>query len=79
MYIKKSDVEEHSYTVRCTACISILMGTARQEHSGACRKILEKAQKAKNAKAKMPESVEKKMEEDEQARKRKKAKKSMPR
>ena len=29
MYIKKSDVEEHGYTVRCPGCISILRGTAR--------------------------------------------------
>ena len=40
MYIKKSDVEEHGYTVRCPGCISILRGTARQEHSDACRRRL---------------------------------------
>ena len=76
MYIKNSDVEEHGYTVRCPGCISILKGTARQEHSDACRRRLEKdmegTQKAMNAKARMREYVGKKMEEDEQARKRKK-------
>ena len=74
MYIKKSDVEEHGYTVRCPGCISILRVTARQEHSDACRRRLEKemegTQKAKNAKARMREYVDRKMEEDEQARKR---------
>ena len=74
MYIKNSDVEEHGYTVRRLGCISILRGTARQEHSDACRRRLEKevegTQKAMNAKARMREYVEKKMEEDEQARKR---------
>ena len=48
MYIRKSDVEEHGYTVRCPGCILILRGTARQEHSDACRRRL--TQKAKNAK-----------------------------
>ena len=38
MYIRKSDVEEHGYTVRCPGCVSILRGTARQEHSDACRR-----------------------------------------
>ena len=76
MYTKNSDVEEHGYTVRSPGCISILRGTARQEHSDACRRRLEKdmegTQKAMNAKARMREYVEKKMDEDEQARKREK-------
>ena len=59
MYIKNSDVEEHGYTVRSPGCISILRGTARQEHSDACRRRLEKdmegTQKAMNAKARMRE------------------------
>ena len=69
MYIKKSDVEEHGYTVRCLGCISILRWTARQEHSDACRRRLEKdmdgTQKAMNAKARVRVYVEKKMEEEE--------------
>ena len=76
MYIKKSDVEEHGYTVKCPGCISILRETARQEHRDACRRRLEKemegTQKAKNAKARIREYVGRKMEEDEHARKRKK-------
>ena len=76
MYIKKSGVEEHGYTVRCLGCISIQRRTTRQEHSDACRRRLEKemegTQKAMNAKARVREYVEKKMEGDEQARKRKK-------
>ena len=76
MYIKKSDVEEHGYTVRCPGCISILRETARQEHSDACRRRLEKeiegTHKAMNAKARMREYVEKKIEEDEHAKKSKK-------
>ena len=76
MYIKKSDVEEQGYTVTCPGCISILRVTARQQHSDACRRRLDKemewTQKAKNAKARMREYVDRKMEEDEHARKRKK-------
>ena len=68
MYIKKSDVDEHDLTVRCPGCISILRGTARQEHSDACRRRLEKemevTQKAKNAKATTREYVNRKMKED---------------
>ena len=57
MYIKKSDVEEHGYTVRCLGCISIQRRTARQEQSDACRRRLETegTQKAMNAKARIEE------------------------
>ena len=72
----KGDVKEHGNTVRCPGCISILRRTARQEHSDACRRRLEKkmegTQRAKNAKAKMRECVDKKMQEGEHARKKKK-------
>ena len=60
MYIKKSDVEEHGYTVRCFRCISSLRGTARQEHSDACRRRLEETQKARHAKARMRQYVDRK-------------------
>ena len=76
MYIKKSDVEEHGYTARCPGCISILRGTARQEHTVECRTRIEKemegTRKARNAKARLREYETKKMEEGEQARKRRK-------
>ena len=72
MFIRKQDVEEHGYTTRCPGCVSILRGTARQEHTAECRRILEKewgmTERAKNAKKKVGEHVEKKMEEDENAR-----------
>ena len=42
MFIRKQDVEEHGYTVRCPGCVSILRGTARQEHSTECRRRLER-------------------------------------
>jgi hypothetical protein len=38
MFIRKEDVEVHGYTVRCPGCVSILRGTARQEHSAECRR-----------------------------------------
>ena len=64
MYIKKSDVEELGYTVRCFRCISSLRETARQEYSDACRRRLEKEmegiQKARNAKARMRQYVDRK-------------------
>ena len=37
MFIRKQDVEEHGYTLRCPGCLSILRRTARQEHSSECR------------------------------------------
>jgi hypothetical protein len=74
MFIKKEDVEEHGYTVRCPGCVSILRGTARQEHSMECRRRLEKelgvTERAKRAKKKVGDYVERKMEEDEEVRKK---------
>ena len=40
VYIKREDVEKHGYTSRCPGCISILRGTARQEHNEQCRNCL---------------------------------------
>ena len=74
MFIRKEDVEEHGYTVRCPGCVSILRGTARQEHTEVCRRRLEKelggTDRAKQARKKVDDYVEKKMAEDEEARKR---------
>jgi len=42
MFIRKQDVEEHGYTTRCPGCVSILRGTARQEHTAECRRRMEK-------------------------------------
>ena len=42
MFIRKQDVDEHGYTIRCPGCVSILSGTARQEHTAGCRRRLEK-------------------------------------
>ena len=42
VYISKEDVETFGYTARCPGCVSILRGTARQQHSEQCRKRLEK-------------------------------------
>ena len=42
VYISREDVEVHGYTVKCPGCVSILRGTARQQHSGECRKRMEK-------------------------------------
>ena len=75
MFIYKRDVEEHGYTTRCPGCVSILRGTARQEHTAECRRRLEKelgmTERAKRAKKKVGEYVEKKMEEDEEVRRKK--------
>ena len=74
MFIRKEDVEEHGYTVRCPGCVSILRGTARQEHTEVCRRRLEKelggTDRAKQARKKVDDYVEKKMAEDEEARKK---------
>ena len=73
MYIKKSDVEEHGYTVRCFRCISSLRETARQEHSDACRRRSEKemegTQKARNAKARMRQYVDRKRKKGDEEEK----------
>ena len=42
MFIRKQDVEEHGYTIRCPGCVSILRGTARQEPTAECRRRMEK-------------------------------------
>ena len=77
MFIRKQDVEEHGYTTRCPGCVSILRGTARQEHTAECRRRLEKelgmTERAKRAKKKVGEYVEKKMEEDEEVRRKRKS------
>jgi hypothetical protein len=81
MFIRKQDVEEHGYTVRCPGCVSILKGTARQEHSTECRRRLERelgmTERAKRAKKKVGEYVEKKMEDDEDARRKRSEEKNM--
>ena len=81
MFIRKQDVEEHGYTVRCPGCVSILRGTARQEHTRKCRRRLEKelgmTERAKKAKKKVDEYVEKKMEDDEDARRKRSEEKKM--
>jgi hypothetical protein len=76
MFIRKQDVGEHGYTTRCPDCVSILRGTARQEHTAVYRRRMEKelgmTERAKRAKRKVGEYVERKMEEDEEViRKRK--------
>ena len=57
MFIRKQDVEEHGYTTRCPGCVSILRGTARQEHTAECRRRMEKelgrTQRARMAKKKV--------------------------
>ena len=57
VYISREDVEVHGYTAKCPGCVSILRGTARQQHSDECRKRLEKelagTEKAKKAKRKV--------------------------
>ena len=42
MFIRVLDVDEHGYALRCPGCVTILRGTARQEHSADCRRGLEK-------------------------------------
>ena len=58
-------------------CVSILRGTARQEHTAECRRRLEKelgmTERAKRAMKKVGEYVEKKMEEDEEVRRKRKS------
>ena len=63
MYIKKSDVQEHGYALRCLGCISILREMTRARAKLPIPK--------KIGEGSVREYVEKRMEEDEQARKRK--------
>ena len=75
MFIRKEDVEEHGYTVRCPGCVSILRGTARQEHTEVCRRRLEKelggTDRAKQARKNVDDYVEKKMAETQRRKGRK--------
>lgn len=72
MYIRKEDVGEHGYTLKCPGCVSISRRTSRQEHSAECRRRLEKelgvTDRAKRASKRVNEYVDKKMEEDEKVR-----------
>lgn len=71
VYVEKKDLEEHGYTARCPGCRSILMGDrARQGHSEECKqrleKELERTLKARRAKMRKEDHVEKVMEEEEE-------------
>ena len=72
VYISKDDLEIHGYTVGCPGCESVLRGTTRQGHTEGCRRRVEKelegTEKAMRAKKKVNEYVDKKMTEDEEAR-----------
>ena len=72
VYISKDDLEIHGYTVGCPGCKSVLRGTTRQGHTEGCRRRVEKelegTEKAMRAKKKVNEYVDKKMTEDEEAR-----------
>ena len=72
VYITKEDLETHGYTAKCPGCISILRGTARQAHIEACRRRVEKelegTEKARRAKKRIGEYVDKKMAEEEERR-----------
>ena len=80
IFRRKQDVEEHGHTVRCPGCVSILRGTARQEHSADCRRRLERelgmTERAKKAKKKVGEHVVKKMEDDEDTRRKRREEKA---
>ena len=80
IFRRKQDVEEHGHTVRCPGCVSILRGTARQEHSAVRRRRLVRelgmTERAKRAKKKVGEHVEKKIEEDEDARRKRREEKA---
>ena len=76
MYIKKSDVVEHGYTVRTRLHLDLAgacegKSTVTHAEQDWSRK-LRGTQKAKNAKPRMRAYVDKKLEEYKQARKRKK-------
>ena len=68
VYIRKEDLEEFGYTVGCPGCRSILKKTTRQAHSEGCRRRLEaeleETERAKRAKKRKSEFVDRKMEED---------------
>ena len=72
MFIRKEGVEAHWHTVMCPRCVSILRGTARQEHTDICRRRLEKERggtdRAKQAPKKVDDYAENRMAEDEEAR-----------
>ena len=41
VYISLENLEEFRFTARCTGCMSLLRGTARQAHTENCRRRLE--------------------------------------
>lgn len=74
--ITKHELEIHGYTSKCPGCAAILKGTSRQGHSEACRKrfndIHRGTEKFKKAEERKNEFVEKAIQRDEEARKRRK-------
>ena len=72
--LRREDFEKHGYSGGCPGCTALLRGTARQGHSEACRKRMEKElmedPRWKRARTKIDDFVSKAIVEDEKMRKR---------
>ena len=73
MFIQKSDLEQHGYTAGCPGCRSLLSGRVRQMHSADCRRrfelILKDEPKAKAARLRENQWLEKVLETEDRKRK----------
>ena len=79
--ISLKDVQDHGFTAGCPGCKSILRKTARQMHTEACRRRLEKemssSAKVMNSKRRVDHFLDRCIEESDKDREQKRAKKNL--